>query len=49
MSFMSTTLGFRAAGRYLTGSAALAAAIYAAYVGVGWLRHGRGTALGRAW
>jgi len=46
---MSTTLGFRAAGRYLTGSAALAAAIYAAYVGVGWLRHGRGTALGRAW
>jgi hypothetical protein len=46
---MNPTRGLRAAGRYLTASAALAAAIYAAYVGVGWLRHRREIDLGRAW
>jgi hypothetical protein len=46
---MNLTRGFRAAGRFLGRSAGFAAAIYGAYVGFGWLRHARGTPLGRAW
>jgi len=46
---MNLTRGFRSAGRFLSGTAWFAAAVCGAYVGVGWLRHARGTGLGRGW